>query len=181
MVAWRRYHYPGVSNNVAVSASTMEKIAQHPNVVGCKLSHSGIDDHTLVACNPNIDHNKFRTFTGLGQQLLPVLTIGGAGAIDGLASVFPKTVVKLYDLFQGEKSEENLNKMRELQYKICAGEKLVARWGTIGIKEATSRVLGFGEKDGGRLPLRGGFPGGEKEWQNWKPAMEELEKVEKGL
>jgi 2-keto-3-deoxy-L-rhamnonate aldolase len=47
--------------------------------VGTKLSHGIIDDQTLIAASPNIDHDHFSVFTGLGQNLLPVLAIGGVG------------------------------------------------------------------------------------------------------
>jgi 2-keto-3-deoxy-L-rhamnonate aldolase len=157
----------------------MERLAKHPNIVGCKLSHGALDDHILIASNPNIDHDKFRTFTGLGQQLLPVLTVGGGGAIDGLAAAFPKSVVKLFNLFEQKNgSAENLAAMRELQYKITKGEKLVVRWGTVGIREAVARVVGLGEADGGRLPLQGGFPDGDKEWERWRGTIEALQAVE---
>jgi len=176
------YHYPGVSNGVLLTPDTMERLAQHPNIVGCKLSHGALDDHILIASNPKIDHSKFQTFTGLGQQLLPVLTVGGAGAIDGLAAAFPKTVVKLFQLFEKQSRDaEDLSAMRELQYKISRGEKLVVRWGTIGIREAVARIAGFGDCDGGRLPLQGGFPKGDAEWQNWQGAIEALQAVESTL
>ena len=69
-----------------------------PNItVGCKLSHGDISLHTQIASNPRIDPNYFALFTGLGQQLLPVLTVGGAGAIDGLAAFFPRVVVRLWE------------------------------------------------------------------------------------
>ena len=74
-----------------------------------------------------------------------------------------------------------MKEARALQYKISAVEELVVRFGTVGIKEAVSRVLGLGERDGTRLPLVGGIPGGDKEWENWKEAVGELEKVEKSL
>lgn len=57
----------------------------------------------------------------------------------------------------------------------------MVKFGTVGIKEAVSRVMGFGDRDGTRLPLCGGIPGGDKEWENWKEGMDELEAVEKGL
>jgi len=163
----------------------MEALAAHPNIVGCKLSHGAIDDHTLIASSPNIDHASFATYTGLGQQLLPVLVVGGAGAIDGLAAIFPKTVVRLYEMYKGAfedgEVKASMEEMRKVQYTISRGEKLVARWGTIGIKEGVSRVLGMGDRDGGRMPLSGGVPGGDKEWENWRPAIEALEKMEKSL
>lgn len=179
------YHYPGVSNNLALPPATMEKIAEHPNVVGCKLSHGALDDHALVALSPAIDHNRFQTFSGLGQQLLPLLTIGGAGVIDGLAGVFPKTVVRLYDLYRQHEEKgagkKEMDEMRALQYQICKGEKLIGKWGAIGAKEAISRVLGYGSKDGGRLPVAGGFGGDSPEWEAWKGVYAELQKLEQSL
>ena len=82
--------------------------------VGCKLSHGDISLHTQIASNPRIDPNYFALFTGLGQQLLPVLTIGGAGAIDGLAAFFPRVVVRLWEAtLQG-----GLDEARSIQVSI---------------------------------------------------------------
>jgi 2-keto-3-deoxy-L-rhamnonate aldolase len=176
------YHYPAVSNNVVLTPDTMERLARHPNIVGCKLSHGALDDHTLVASNPNIDHSRFHTFTGLGQQLLPVLTVGGAGAIDGLAGFFPKCVVRLFNLFkESNQDAKSLQAMRDLQYKISRGEKLVGEWGTTGIREATARIAGFGDADGGRVPLQGGFPDGDGEWERWRVPIQALQEVESAL
>jgi 2-keto-3-deoxy-L-rhamnonate aldolase len=36
----------------------------------------------------------------------------------------------------------------------------------------------MGDRDGTRLPLAGGIPGGDKEWENWKEAIDDLEAVE---
>jgi 2-keto-3-deoxy-L-rhamnonate aldolase len=160
----------------------MERLARHPNIVGCKLSHGALDDHTLIASNPNIDHSKFHTFTGLGQQLLPVLTVGGAGAIDGLAGFFPKSVVRLFNLFEESNHDaKSIQAMRDVQYKISRGEKLIVKWGTVGIREATARIAGFGDVDGGRLPLQGGFPDGDREWEKWRVSIEPLRKLENTL
>ncbi|KAI9880778.1 MAG: hypothetical protein M1830_000214 [Pleopsidium flavum] len=175
------YHYPAVSNNITITTSTFETLAAHPNVVGCKLSHADLSKHTLIASSPNIDHLHFETFTGLGQQLLPVLTVGGAGAIDGLAGVFPKCVVHLYEMWKNNNSSGDRERLREVQYKICAGEELVVRYGTVGIKEAVSRIRGFGERDGTRVPLKGGLPGGDREWGDWEGVMGELEALERSL
>lgn len=176
------YHYPGVTNNILITPSTFEVLAQHPNIVGCKLSHGDIPDHTLIAANPNIDPSHFAVFSGLGQNLLPVLTVGGQGAIDGLAGIFPRTVVRLYKMFYDSSAKgtrkEDLVEMRKLQYKICQGERLIAKWGTVGIKEAIARIWSFGDKEGARLPLQGGLQGGEMEWENWKGVFDGLEELE---
>lgn len=75
--------------------------------------------------------------------------------------------------------KERLEKIRALQYKVSCAETLIEKWGTVGIKEAVSRVLGFGDVDGGRLPLAKGM--GEDEWEKWSEAMGEMAKVEASL
>ncbi|KAI9813321.1 MAG: hypothetical protein M1827_004263 [Pycnora praestabilis] len=175
------YHYPAVSNNINISSKTFETLSSHPNIVGCKLSHGDIAKHTLIACNPRINHETFRVFTGLGQQLLPVLTIGCAGAIDGLAGVFPRCVVYLFQLITGSSNNvHRLKDMREIQYKISAAEEMMVKWGPVGVKEAVSRVLGFGDKDGTRVPLYPGFPN-SNEWEAWTEFMGELVELEASL
>lgn len=176
------YHYPGVTNNLYIAPSTFEKLAAHPNIVGTKLSHGIIDDQTLIAASPRIDHEKFYVFTGLGQNLLPVLAIGGVAAIDGLAGVFPRLVVRLFNMFNESLSKgltkKDISEMRDLQFSICEGEKLVARWGVVGVKEACARVWGMGSRTGGRLPLAGGFEDGEAEWSKWSKTFQELKNME---
>ncbi|KAF2765457.1 aldolase [Teratosphaeria nubilosa] len=176
------YHYPGVTNNLYIAPSTFEKLAAHPNIVGTKLSHGIIDDQTLIAASPNIDHSHFYVFTGLGQNLLPVLTIGGVAAIDGLAGVFPRIVVRLFNMFNeaAEKgiTKKDLAEFQKLQFRICEGEKLIARWGVVGVKEAIARVWGMGSRTGGRLPLAGGFEEGEVEWKKWDKVFQGLKELE---
>lgn len=176
------YHYPGVSNNVKVTPATMATLSKHPNIVGCKLSHGDVSYHAQIGGNPKIDNTHFHTFTGLGQQLLPIVTLGCAGTIDGTAGFFPKSVVHLYSLaIKTNPTDEEVKERRILQCKLSAVEEIVVKFGTVGIKEATSRILGFGDADGVRLPLLGGIPGGDREWENWKEAMDDLAAVEKGL
>ncbi|KAI0386933.1 aldolase [Hypomontagnella monticulosa] len=159
------YHYPGVSNNVKVVPSTYVALAKHPNIVGCKLSHGDVSYHAQIASNPSIDHSSFATFTGLGQQLLPAVVVGAAGAIDGCADFFPKTVVRLY----------------ELSFKVSAMEEIIVKFGTVGIKEAISRLRSMGDRDGTRLPLFGGIPGDDAEWAKWKDCVDAMEEEEQSL
>ncbi|KAI0406036.1 dihydrodipicolinate synthase [Xylaria palmicola] len=176
------YHYPGVSNNVKITPSTFVTLARHPNIVGCKLSHGDISAHAQIASSPDIDHDRFRTFTGLGQQLFPVVAVGGAGAIDGCAGFFPKTVVRLYALSaQTRPTDDEARERRRLQFKVSSIEELVVQFGTVGIKEAISRLRGFGERDGTRLPLHGGIPGGDAEWANWKGLADSVQEEEDRL
>jgi 2-keto-3-deoxy-L-rhamnonate aldolase len=159
--------------------STFVALAKHPNIVGCKLSHGDVSYHAQIASNPLIDHNKFYTFTGLGQQLLPVMSVGVVGAIDGCAGFFPKTVVKLYNLaLKNQPTDEEVAERRLLQYKVSSMEEIVVKYGTVGIKEAISRLRGMGDLDGTRLPLLGGIPGGDVEWDKWKAYVEMMQEEE---
>ncbi|KAI8669420.1 hypothetical protein NCS57_00757000 [Fusarium keratoplasticum] len=176
------YHYPGVSNNVKVTPSTYVTLAKHPNIVGCKLSHGDVSTHIQVGSNPSIDYDHFHPFTGLGQQLFPVVSVGFAGAIDGSAGFFPKTLVRLYELStKAQATEAEQQERRLLQFKVSSMEEIVVKYGTVGITEAVSRLRGFGDIDGTRLPLFGGIPGGDAEWANWKPVLDAVEEVEKSL
>lgn len=74
-----------------------------------------------------------------------------------------------------------MKERRLLQYKVSSVEEIVVKFGTVGIKEAISRILGMGDKDGTRLPLTGGLPGGDQEWESWKEIIGDLEAVEKSL
>ncbi|KAI4227196.1 MAG: hypothetical protein L6R36_002573 [Xanthoria steineri] len=169
------YHYPAVSNSIVLSASTFTALSSHPNICGAKLSHGDLSLHTQLAASPlpSMAHDQFATFTGLGQQLLPVLTVGGAGAIDGLAAFFPKTVVRLYELIK----KGDVAEARELQEIVARGEGLVVGHGVVGVKEGVRRVLGWDSEC--RLPLVKGLR--EEQWDEWKGVVGELEKVEKGL
>jgi 2-keto-3-deoxy-L-rhamnonate aldolase len=108
--------------------------------------------------------------------------LGLSGTIDGSAGFFPKSVVHLYHLsIKDSPTPAEVTERRLLQYKLSCVEELVVKFGTVGIKEAISRVLGLGDADGTRLPLFGGIPGGDKEWENWEGPIGDLQAVEASL
>lgn len=109
------------------------------------------------------------------------MSVGVQGAIDGAAGFFPKSVVRLYSLaIKRQPTDEEIDERKLLQYRVSSVEELVVRFGTVGIKEAISRVLGFGDRDGTRLPLTGGIPG-ENEWDNWNTIFNNLGSIESKL
>ncbi|KAI4216514.1 MAG: hypothetical protein LQ351_001003 [Letrouitia transgressa] len=166
------YHYPAVSNNITLHASTFAHLSAHPNIVGAKLSHGDLSLHAQLGSSPNpaLSSSSFATFTGLGQQLLPVLTVGCAGAIDGLAAFFPRTVVKLYNLVK----EGDLLEAKRIQEVVARGEGLVVAGGVVGVKEGVRRMLGMDSET--RLPLKKGLS--DEEWAKWDGVMGELQALE---
>ncbi|TIA66902.1 Ppx-GppA-domain-containing protein [Aureobasidium pullulans] len=51
----------------------------------------------------------------------------------------------------------------------------------VGRKKHADQGWGFGDKEGARLPLQGGFQGGEQEWSNWSGVYEGLKKLEQEI
>jgi len=117
-----------------------------------------------VSLDPQIDHDKFRVYSGFGQQLGPIVFFGAAGVIDGMAAFFPKTVVRLMELAaKGDLSENSKAEILRLQFVVSRAEEFVVRYGLIGIKEAVFRVTGLGVQGGGRLPVKGSLS--DSEWE----------------
>ena len=160
-----------------VTPSTYRTLAKHPNIVGCKMSHAVISYHNQVSLDPHIDHAQFKVYSGLGQQLGPIVIFDAAGVIDGLAAIFPRTVCALFKLATIRPlDDDTLRRMKELQYTVSTAEEFIGRFGIVGIKEAVKRVTGYGTFEGGRLPLKGRLPEGE--WEKWGEVWERIQKVE---
>ncbi|KAI1438373.1 dihydrodipicolinate synthase [Xylaria sp. CBS 124048] len=123
--------YRVVSNNIGISSSTF-------------VTHRSRRNHGLTT-------NAFAHFTGLGQQLLPVVAVAGS---------FSKTVGRINTpSVKNQPSDYEILERRRLQYKVS--------WP--------------GEKDGTRLPLLGGIPGGDGEWARWKEIVDPIQMEENRL
>ena len=149
--------------------------------MGVDRSHGNVSHHVQVALDPAINHDEFRVYSGFGNQLGPIVAFGAAGVIDGMAAFYPKTVVRLMALMEsGLSTPEAQAEARHLQFVVSQGEEFVMRTGVLGIKEATFRVAGFGNLEGGRLPLRGKLPDGA--WEKAKGMfLEDIAKTEAAL
>lgn len=167
------YIYPGVTNNVVVEPSTVVTLSRHPNIVGTKISHGDVAHHTAIGLNPSIKVGKFTCLTGLGQILLPALSVGFDGTVDALSGAFPKlyvNILKAYDL-------GDLATAESLQWIATLGEELVVRFGVIGIKKAIQKATGFGETYLGRAPLNQDVLG----WEDYEDCFTECADAERTL
>jgi 2-keto-3-deoxy-L-rhamnonate aldolase len=174
------YHYPGVTNNIAIDISTYVTLAAHKNIVGGKMSHGNVSHHLQVSLHPEIDHQSYALYSGFGQQLFPMVSMGGAGVIDGLAAFFPYTVVRLFNLSHSNSySAEAMKEISELQFAVSSTEEMVGKYSIVGIKEAIYRVLGIGTMEGSRLPLKGSM--GHGEWEKWSKVVDRMQVLEKTL
>ncbi|EGO54892.1 hypothetical protein NEUTE1DRAFT_69855 [Neurospora tetrasperma FGSC 2508] len=175
------YNYPGVSNGVVLEPEGYRALAEDPRVVGCKMSHGNISHHLQVSLDPEINHERFRVFSGFGQQLGPIVRYGAAGVIDGMSAYYPKTVVRLYELAQKDDLRPSERaELNKLQYVVSKAEEFVVKYGLKGIKEATYRVAGFGDLEAARVPVVARMR--EKEWEEGrKKYLMEIEEIEKTL
>ena len=163
-----------------VTIPSYATLAAHPNIVGAKMSHGNISHHLQVSLHPAIDHDKFRLYSGFGQQLFPLVICNGAGVIDGLAAIYPATVCKLFSLvseLRSGKSTEHLSLIQKLQWEVSTAEEFIGATGGIrGIKDAVTKVLGMGSPEGSRLPLKAKLADGDYEkWSDVWKRMGELE------
>ncbi|KAL1616398.1 hypothetical protein SLS56_011440 [Neofusicoccum ribis] len=156
------YNYPGVTNNLIVAPET---------------SHGNVSHHVQMSLHPQIDSKTFRVYSGFGQQLGPIVLFGAAGVIDGLAAIYPKTVAHLFELAAKRPVEDaTLKEVQDLQFRVSAAEEFIGKNGILGIREGIYRVLGMGNLEGGRLPLRGKIAEGE--WEKWAVATGAMAEVE---
>ncbi|KAI1034710.1 hypothetical protein LB504_004399 [Fusarium proliferatum] len=143
-------------------------------------SHGNVSHHVQLSLHPEVDHSRFRVFSGFGQQLGPIVIFNAAGVIDGLAAIFPKTVTRLFFLSGKRPLDESaLLEVQRLQWKVSMAEEFIVKHGVLGIREGIFRVLGFGHLSGGRLPLRGVLPEGI--YKDWAGVIGQIEIEEKKL
>jgi 2-keto-3-deoxy-L-rhamnonate aldolase len=148
------------------------------------LTVRSVSHHVQVSLDPAINHDEFRVFSGFGAQLGPIVQFGAAGVIDGMAAFYPKTVVRLMKLVEqhlaGDATPETRAEIHRLQYVVSLGEEFVMRYGIVGIKEATCRVVNFGKLGVGRQPIGLSMPEG-----TWEKAqsqfLAEIAKTEASL
>lgn len=166
------YNYPGNCNNVTFTIDTFKVLAKHQNIAGVKLTHFNLDLYTLLGKDVTLYNQGFRVFTGLGQVLVPALSVGLSGTIDGLSGIFPKTMVKLYTLFR----EGNIKEASDLQFLVTTADQMLADLNLVGAKVAIQKYQGLGELLTGRPPLSKGVGKGYAKYEEYLDAIDTIEK-----
>jgi 4-hydroxy-tetrahydrodipicolinate synthase len=111
----------------------VEDLAQIPNIVGVKDS-SGQLSFILAVLEKVRD--KINILCGHDEVVVAALAAGCSGAILASANVIPDIWVQIYDhVKNGE-----LQKARELQYKVQKIARIIAGSGAVGTKEALNMM-----------------------------------------
>jgi 4-hydroxy-2-oxoglutarate aldolase len=145
------YNFPTVTAGIDLDSDIIAALAQHPNIVGTKLSCGNIGKlHRLTTTFPP---SSFSVFPGQSAVFLQALISGGAGAIAALPNIVPKLHMKLYRLWE----EGKIAGAMELQGKLGHADWIVSKLGGLGgIKAVVSSRFGYGE-----AWVRGPLPSGD--------------------
>ncbi|MCS7123876.1 MAG: 4-hydroxy-tetrahydrodipicolinate synthase [Candidatus Bathyarchaeota archaeon] len=152
---------------VQLTWQMVEDLAQIPNIVGLKDS-SGQLSYILAVLEKVRD--KINVLCGHDEVVVAALAAGCSGAILASANFMPDVWVQVYNhIKNGE-----LQKARELQYKIQKIARIIAGSGPVGAKAALNMMkIKVGPV---RLPLS---VGGELTYENREELRLELEKLGK--
>ncbi|KAG5635922.1 hypothetical protein H0H81_009663 [Sphagnurus paluster] len=133
------YNFPVVTAGQDLDSDTIATLAEHPNIVGTKLSCGNIGKlHRLTT---RFQQSEFAVYAGRTDVFTQGLLSGSAGAIAALVNVLPKLHIKLYKMYQ----EGNLKGAMELQGKLGHADWAIGRIGGIGgVKAVISANFGYG-------------------------------------
>ncbi|MCL2498096.1 MAG: dihydrodipicolinate synthase family protein [Symbiobacteriaceae bacterium] len=129
-----------------LAPAIVNKLAQHPNIIGVKDSSGDIVQITNIINNTPAD---FSVFAGSGSFLMATILAGGVGGTLAIANIMPDTCVELYEAsLQGD-----LPKARALQKLIMQPNAAVTTgMGIAGLKKALDLIGLYGGKP--RPPLQ---------------------------
>ncbi|KAH9879279.1 hypothetical protein J1614_002718 [Plenodomus biglobosus] len=171
------YNYPGAVSGMDLNSDVIIELAQHPNIVGCKLTCGNTGKLNRVAAATRAatisePGSGFMCMGGSVDFTLQTLIGGGSGVIGGMANIAPKACVKLVELVESGKFEE----ARKLQAVIARGDWAAIQGGIIGTKAALVAHFGYGGFARKPLPRPS-----KEETRRWRDAFEELVTLEKSL
>ncbi|KAF2174007.1 hypothetical protein M409DRAFT_62191 [Zasmidium cellare ATCC 36951] len=128
------YNFPAVCSGLDMDSEIIAKIAKaNDNVVGVKLTCGSVAKIARLAAV--FAPSRFAVYGGQSDFLLGGLAVGSAGCIAAFANVFPKSVARLYRLWQAGRQDEAL----KLQQTLSLAES-PTKAGVANTKYATAVV-----------------------------------------
>jgi len=122
------YNNPSVASAVTIKADVIDRVKEHPNVIGLKDSSSETYRQNLEAAK-----GKMCVLAGSANYFLDLLRLGGTGGVLSLANVFPDACAKLYTLFKEGKIQEAEALNAEL---VGLNKEVSGSFGVAGVKAA---------------------------------------------
>ncbi|RWA04702.1 hypothetical protein EKO27_g10400 [Xylaria grammica] len=146
------YNYPGAVNGLDLSSDLILSLAQHPGIVGVKLT-----------CGNTGKLNRIASAS---------LIAGGHGILAGLANIAPRACIRTVELYKEGKMAE----AQRLQEVVSQGDWTAIRGGVVGVKSGLQSWMGYGGFTRRPLPR----PTSEQS-KAWKEGYRELMALEKTL
>lgn len=176
------YNFPGVCNGVDLDSEAITAIVRDAppgKVVGVKLTCGSVGKITRLAAT--FAPTEFAVFGGQADFLLGGLSVGSAGCIAAFANVFPRSAVRVYDLFGTPGREKEA---LELQGKTALAESPI-KSGIALTKYAaavfTAPEAGIQAAEEKLKPRRPYEEPGEAGKKSVREVMREVAVIERGL
>ncbi|KAL1870790.1 hypothetical protein VTK73DRAFT_2514 [Phialemonium thermophilum] len=131
------YNFPGVAAGLDVNSDMLSRLGRHPNIVGVKLTCGGIAKVARVRAE--YDPKEFCALAGQSDWLVPALTVGSTGTITGVANLYPKVCIRIFDLYQ----EGNVKEAEQLQLELAKAEWGFGKGGINGTKWIVAKLRGY--------------------------------------
>ena len=163
------YNFPGASSGIDLTSDDIIALAQHPNIVGVKLTCGNTGKLARITAQVKPE---FRTFGGSSDFTLQTLIAGGSGVIAGIANLIPRSCVQVMELYQQGKVQE----AQKAQAVVARADWLAIKGGLVGVKSALQTYRGYGN-----LPRRPCVPPSAEEAERIKEFIREGIEMEKSL
>ncbi|OCF36237.1 hypothetical protein I316_02110 [Kwoniella heveanensis BCC8398] len=143
------YNFPMVANGVNIDSDTMIQLAQHANIVGCKLTCGNLGNLHRVASHTSPE--SFAVLSGKAEFALHGFVGGASGCIAALVNIAPKAHAALFRAW----TSGDLKKAKEIQDLLSDADLAQSKLGVSGLKLAVSKYFGYGSGIA-RSPLQKG-------------------------
>jgi 4-hydroxy-2-oxoglutarate aldolase len=174
------YNFPGVTNGVDLDSDVIAGLAaRHPGkITGVKLTCASVGKITRLAAQ--VKQEDFAVYGGQADFLIAGLSVGSAGCIAAFANVFPKVVMRIYELWQKGEAKEalELHQKAALAERACKAGIASTKYAAALTSAKAAGIEGAVEKLGPRAPYE---PVGEAERESIRGLIGELSKVEESL
>ncbi|KAI1340171.1 dihydrodipicolinate synthetase family protein [Xylariaceae sp. FL0016] len=134
------YNFPGACSGLDLSSDVILALAQHPKIVGVKLTCGNTGKLARVVAGTL--GTGFRTFGGSADFIVQTLAVGGHGVIGGLGNLAPKACIQVMKLWEsGEQA-----KAIEEQRIVARGDWTAIQGGFVSVKVGLQKYSGYGGK-----------------------------------
>lgn len=129
------YNMPRFTH-VDMDASTVARIAHHPNVIGIKDSGGNVAKLAQIV---GMVEDDFQVLAGSAGFFFPALTVGAVGGVMALANLAPRVLIDLYQLSRSQEWDLAAALQGRL---VRANTAVTAQFGIAGLKAALD-MLGY--------------------------------------